>query len=75
MGVENLMDPSRIKWISSPGPDSDIVISSRVRFARNISDVPFPHLLSEQEAKNIVSDVYSTLKITPYFPGILNYII
>ena len=67
MGVENLMDPSRIKWISSPGPDSDIVISSRVRFARNISDVPFPHLLSEQEAKNIVSDVYSTLKNNTVF--------
>lgn len=67
MGMENLMDPSRIKWINSPGPDSDIVISSRVRFARNISDVPFPHLLSEQEAKTIVSDVYSTLKDNTVF--------
>ncbi|MDD4569656.1 MAG: protein arginine kinase, partial [Tepidanaerobacteraceae bacterium] len=44
------------------GPDSDIVISSRVRLARNLNDVPFPHLLSEQEAKSIVKNVYATLK-------------
>ncbi len=62
MGIENLMEPSNIKWISSPGPDSDIVISSRVRLARNISDIPFPHLLPEQEAKTIVKNVYETLK-------------
>ncbi|HHY70611.1 MAG TPA: protein arginine kinase [Thermoanaerobacterales bacterium] len=61
------MDPSRIKWINSPGPDSDIVISSRVRLARNISDVPFPHLLSEQQAKTIVRNVYSTLKENTVF--------
>ncbi len=62
MGIENLMEPSNIKWISSPGPDSDIVISSRVRLARNISDIPFPHLLPEQEAKTIIKDVYETLR-------------
>ena len=65
MSLENLMDTSRIKWINSPGPDSDIVISSRVRFARNIRNVPFPHLLSDNEAKRIVNDVYFTLKENP----------
>lgn len=67
MGIENLMDASRIKWINSLGPDSDIVISSRVRFARNLSNVPFPHLLSDKEAKTIVNDVYATLKENPVF--------
>ncbi len=62
MGIENLMEPSNIKWISSPGPDSDIVISSRVRLARNINDIPFPHLLPEQEAKTIIKNVYETLR-------------
>ncbi|AEE92303.1 MAG: protein arginine kinase [Tepidanaerobacter acetatoxydans] len=62
MGIENLMEPSNIKWISSPGPDSDIVISSRVRLARNINDIPFPHLLPEQEAKTIIKNVHETLR-------------
>lgn len=67
MGIENLMDTSRIKWINSPGPDSDIVISSRVRFARNLSNVPFPHLLSDKKAKQIIDDVYLALKDNPVF--------
>jgi len=61
------MDTSRIKWINSPGPESDIVISSRVRLARNLSNVPFPHLLSDRQAKQIVYDVYSALKDNPVF--------
>jgi len=61
------MDTSRIKWINSPGPDSDIVISSRVRLARNLSNVPFPHLLSARQARQIIEDVYSALKENPVF--------
>src|SRR3990167_2233350 len=29
------------EWLSGEGPDSDIVISSRVRLARNLSEQPF----------------------------------
>ncbi|MDE6473573.1 MAG: ATP--guanido phosphotransferase [Clostridia bacterium] len=29
----------------------DIVVSSRIRFARNINDLPFPHLLAGNEAR------------------------
>lgn len=61
------MDPTQIKWVNSPGPEGDIVISSRVRLARNLNNVPFPHLLSEQEGKKIVTEVYSTLKENPVF--------
>lgn len=67
MSLEDLMDTSRIKWINSPGPESDIVISSRVRLARNLNEVPFPHLLSERQANQIVDDVYSALKENPVF--------
>lgn len=65
MGIEQLMDPSKIKWISSPGPESDIIVSSRIRLARNISDVPFPHLLSDEAAETIINNVYETLKSDP----------
>lgn len=65
MGIEQLMDPLRIKWISSPGPESDIIVSSRIRLARNISDVPFPHLLSDEAAEAIINDAYEILKSDP----------
>src|SRR5690625_1011774 len=29
-------------WMREEGPDSDIVLSSRIRLARNFLDVPFP---------------------------------
>jgi len=58
MGIKEIMDPTHIGWINSEGPDSDIVISSRVRLARNLKDVPFPHLLEESGAGKIIKDVY-----------------
>lgn len=30
------------EWLRGSGPDAEIVISSRVRLARNVSDIPFP---------------------------------
>lgn len=30
------------EWLKGKGPDSDIVISSRIRLARNLEDLPFP---------------------------------
>ncbi|HHW01879.1 MAG TPA: protein arginine kinase [Thermoanaerobacterales bacterium] len=65
MGINELMDPSAIAWINSPGPDSDIVISSRVRLARNLKDVPFPHLLSASGAEKIINEVYDAFRANP----------
>ena len=33
-------------WYLEEGPDSDVVISTRVRLARNLSDTSFPWRLS-----------------------------
>ena len=32
----------KVCWLSDSGPDDDIAISSRIRFARNLSDYSFP---------------------------------
>jgi len=37
------------RWMEGGGPDSDVVVSSRVRAARNIEGHPFSCLASEQE--------------------------
>lgn len=29
------------KWLSATGPESDVVVSTRVRLARNLADIPF----------------------------------
>lgn len=45
------------KWINELGNESDIVISSRVRLARNLDDYPYPFLLSSEGSKEIISRV------------------
>jgi protein arginine kinase len=42
------------EWLRSNGPDSDIVISSRIRLARNIAGYPFLQKLTEEQRKEIV---------------------
>jgi protein arginine kinase len=40
--------------MNEEGPDSDIVLSSRIRLARNIQDYKFPTIFSHDEAKMII---------------------
>lgn len=44
-------------WIKEKGPQNEIVISSRIRLARNIKDTPFPMILDMDEAGNIIETV------------------
>lgn len=43
------------KWYEGSGDKSDVVISSRVRFARNIEGYPFEPRLSDEGAKEIIA--------------------
>lgn len=45
------------KWITGGGPESDIVISSRIRIARNIEKIPFPHQSSSEDLKKVIDQV------------------
>jgi protein arginine kinase len=40
-------------WFSGRGPEADVVISSRVRLARNLADLPFPGRASLEERSEI----------------------
>ena len=41
------------KWLDGAGSDSDIVISSRIRLARNIEEVKLPQFMDIAEAKKL----------------------
>lgn len=43
------------KWINDVGEHADVVISSRVRLARNLEEYPFPFLLSTEGSKEIIN--------------------
>lgn len=43
-------------WIMSKGPESDIVLSSRIRLARNLKGYKFPHIINSEDSKKIVDE-------------------
>lgn len=53
-------------WLSGSGPDSDVVISSRVRFARNLVDVPFVVRMRQFEQELVLETVRWALADTGY---------
>ncbi|MGI6112888.1 MAG: protein arginine kinase [Mahellales bacterium] len=46
-----------VNWIKNKGPDSDVVISSRIRLARNIQDIPFPSIMDDKQAEEVVKTI------------------
>lgn len=49
-------------WLQGTGPDSDIVISSRVRLARNVEGYPFVNRASEQNLVALMALVEDVFK-------------
>ena len=43
-----------IRWLAPEAPESDVVISSRIRLARNLAEYPFTTKAGEQEKLEIV---------------------
>ena len=50
-----------MSWYNNKGCDSDVVLSTRVRFARNIKDYPFSPVLDETGASEIIDKVKRAL--------------
>ncbi|MWC28347.1 protein arginine kinase [Paenibacillus sp. MMS18-CY102] len=44
-------------WMKGQGPESDIVISSRIRIARNLRTHPFPMLASNQQSLEVMNQL------------------
>jgi protein arginine kinase len=50
-----------MKWYLETGPQGDVVISTRVRIARNIIDFPFPCRLSPQQGEQVIEKARAAL--------------
>jgi protein arginine kinase len=54
------------RWMREDGPHSDIVISTRIRLARNLVDHPFPLIASDAQSEAIVKKVQEAVE-SPVF--------
>ncbi|HEY8347988.1 MAG TPA: protein arginine kinase [Symbiobacteriaceae bacterium] len=49
-------DPAS-RWTQADGPHAEVALSSRIRLARNLDKMPFPHRMSEAQAAELIRRV------------------
>ncbi len=54
------------KWYSGQGKDSDVVLSSKIRLARNIDKIPFPCRMSNELRKSVCRKIYASIQNSRY---------
>jgi len=60
MKIDDLINNTS-EWLRGTGLNSDIVISSRIRLARNIPNIPFPHWANKDQEREIVEIAKSAI--------------
>lgn len=50
------------RWYQGNGNNSDVVLFSKVRLARNLADAPFPSRMSGEVKKSVTKKLYATIK-------------
>jgi len=56
-------------WLSSTNEESDIVLSCRIRLARNLRKIKFPEYMSSNDAEKIKESIKSAI---PFCPALTN---
>lgn len=57
MSLKNVINKNLTHWASGEGPESDIVLSSRIRLARNLADLVYPNSASEKIKNEVTKRV------------------
>lgn len=65
MALKQIVNEAHSRWMDGQGAESDIVISSRIRVARNLTNLPFPHLLTGEQAQAVLSAVQAAIAKRP----------
>lgn len=63
-GIKQLLN-STSEWLRGTGPEHDVVISSRIRLARNISGFLFHNKLDADHESMIIEEVHKAVKASP----------
>jgi protein arginine kinase len=54
------------EWLKGTGPNSDIVISSRIRLARNLDKLAFPHWASKKQSEHSLNAITEAIGKVDY---------
>jgi len=51
-----------VKWLNETGLEKDVVVSTRIRIARNLERYRFPHGMSLDESAKLTDEVLNAMK-------------
>ena len=68
MSLADFLQQAMSRWMKDGGPEDDIILTSRVRVARNLQDIPFPVLQTDSHANQVIHAVQSSLKSPAFTP-------
>lgn len=54
------------EWLKGTGPNSDIVISSRIRLARNLDKLSFPHWANKKQSEQTLNTIEESILKVDY---------
>ncbi|WP_027726403.1 protein arginine kinase [Tuberibacillus calidus] len=66
MSLRQFIDQAVSPWMQGDGPDGDIVLSSRIRLARNLDDYAFPIMATVDQAKKAMEYIKDHLNGASY---------
>jgi protein arginine kinase len=72
MKLDDLLNHTS-EWLKGTGPNSDIVISSRLRLARNLEKFPFPHWANQEQGEEILRLIADTVSKIDYLKNTTNF--
>ncbi len=61
----SLLRDGGISWLDASGPDSNIVLSTRVRLARNLQGMPFTVRAKQRDLESVLERVVEVARQTP----------
>lgn len=61
MSIENLLNHPLNSWMLGGGEEADIVLSSRIRLARNLEEIPFPNRANEEQLAMVTQQIGKSL--------------
>jgi len=60
---------SSASWLHGEGPHADMVLSTRIRLARNLRDVPFTHRARDEQLHGVLASVGSATQASKALAG------
>ncbi len=62
MDLDRILTRAASGWTDGSGPQADIVVSTRVRLARNLASKPFPHRMDGSSLEHLLAEVETAVE-------------